>query len=542
MDILLVEPDYQNKYPPMGLMKISTYHKERGDYVLFHKGKCGSSRIWDRIYITTLFTFDYKKVVETINYYKSMIRSTNDIFVGGIMASLMSEDLKTETGVDNIIVGRLTNSSLIGFDDNVNIDQLSLDYDILKDIEYEYPAGDNFFAYTTRGCINKCDFCAVPDLEGYLKVTNDIKTQIITVRNIYGDKRNLLLLDNNILGLSEEKLQNIVNDLNALGFVNKPNYIKPLKTEILVGAYSRCIKEGRSPIKIMQELSELLSWLQTRNLSKKNRTILNDLISNVGTIYEDEIQCILDNYEVIRDIEKVYTYKIPLQRYVDFNQGMDARVLEESKMKILSQLPIRPFRIAFDSVEFTDTYVNALRLADKYGIPEFSNYLLYNFKDKPVDLYKRIEINISLSEEFGKHIYSFPMKYESIKETNRQHVGEHWNKLYLRNVKAILNVTKGVFGGNRHFFEKAFGKDEYEFLKILSMPKELLTYRLRYEKLGVTQKWEKLFDKLSKEERSEIIRLASESIYESTNPKLNKVLAFYRTSYYNRLREHLGKN
>ena len=36
--ILLIEPNYKNKYPPIGLMKISTYHRNLGDDVRFFKG------------------------------------------------------------------------------------------------------------------------------------------------------------------------------------------------------------------------------------------------------------------------------------------------------------------------------------------------------------------------------------------------------------------------------------------------------------------------------------------------------------------------
>ena len=37
--VLLVEPDYKNKYPPLGLMKLATYHRNRGDNVRFFKGE-----------------------------------------------------------------------------------------------------------------------------------------------------------------------------------------------------------------------------------------------------------------------------------------------------------------------------------------------------------------------------------------------------------------------------------------------------------------------------------------------------------------------
>jgi hypothetical protein len=52
--ILLIEPAYKNKYPPLGLMKIAQYHGPRGkrDFVTFIKGEeIGAlSEAWDRIY------------------------------------------------------------------------------------------------------------------------------------------------------------------------------------------------------------------------------------------------------------------------------------------------------------------------------------------------------------------------------------------------------------------------------------------------------------------------------------------------------------
>lgn len=104
-NILLVEPRYPTKFPPLGLMKLSTYHKALGDRVHFVKGtdKDVPYEYWDRVYITTLFTYHWKITLEDILYYKSMLHGdTSRIYIGGIMASLMPDKLWKETGISPI--------------------------------------------------------------------------------------------------------------------------------------------------------------------------------------------------------------------------------------------------------------------------------------------------------------------------------------------------------------------------------------------------------------------------------------------------------
>src|SRR5579862_7414339 len=94
--VLLVEPGYNNKYPPLGLMKIAQYHGPHGkrDHVRFIKGIDRSvlAQAWDRIYVTTLFSFEYPKLAETIDFALEVANGQADkVFVGGIAASLMHE-------------------------------------------------------------------------------------------------------------------------------------------------------------------------------------------------------------------------------------------------------------------------------------------------------------------------------------------------------------------------------------------------------------------------------------------------------------------
>src|SRR6202044_796153 len=95
-NILLIEPSYKNKYPPLGLMKLAQYHGQNGkrDKVTFVKGEDPSvfGTAWDRIYITTLFSFEFSRIAQSIDFALKVANGHADkIFVGGIAASLMPE-------------------------------------------------------------------------------------------------------------------------------------------------------------------------------------------------------------------------------------------------------------------------------------------------------------------------------------------------------------------------------------------------------------------------------------------------------------------
>ena len=80
-NILLVEPGYPNKYPPLGLMKLAAYHGHsgRGDNVVFVKGPDAKVLLqhWDRVYVTTLFSFEWKKTSATIDFAINAGRGAN---------------------------------------------------------------------------------------------------------------------------------------------------------------------------------------------------------------------------------------------------------------------------------------------------------------------------------------------------------------------------------------------------------------------------------------------------------------------------------
>jgi len=454
-NILLIEPDYKNKYPPLGLMKISQYHKIKGDKVVFFKGLSSNLRKekWDRIYITTLFTFYWNKTIRTIKYYKESVNDLSNIYVGGVMATLLANDVEKETGIKPI-KGLLNQPKMLGYDDDIIVDTLVPDYSTLNQINYIYPTNNAYIGYMTRGCPNSCPFCAVHTLEPVFKDYIPIKEQIKKIDEYYGPKKDLLLLDNNVVASKE--FHKIIEEIKELGFEKGAKF------------------NGR-------------------------------------------------------------------KRYIDFNQGIDGRRLTRRKMKMLSEIAIKPLRIAFDDIKYEKTYKQKVRLAAEFGINNLSNYILFNFKDTPEDFYRRLQINIELNEEFERNgykarIWSFPMKYIPLFgdiSKNRKYIGKNWNKKYLRGIQCILLATHGVVGPKKKFFEKAFGKDVNEFKEIIIMPEDYIIHRDIHEKDGSTYIWRNTLINLCNSEYNEALAIIKKNNFKNIrkNTKKEKIIKVLQHYY-----------
>lgn len=538
--VLLVEPNYKNKYPPMGLMKIATYFRECGDDVRFYKGDmkllavelicedlikhleiCYSGTFWrkfypilfdfirygksnileenenleseeilevlkeyrekykrkdyfknpkfDKVCITTLFTFYWDITIETINFAKQLCKNEKDVMVGGIMSTLVSDEVYEATGIKPF-KGLLNHAGDIDEDSPLIIDELPLDYSILEEIDYTYPANDAYFAYMTRGCINKCKFCAVPKLEPHYCNYISLKNQIDCTIKRFGEQKNLLLLDNNVL--ASTNYNQIIDEIKNCGFGVGATHLAPNQYNIAIQNLKDSYNDRayiRKMIKLYKELLEKCDENEKKELFLK----LSD--SNCLYDYTATKEKILELDEFVRPIYEKY-YKVSRhKRIVDFNQGIDSRLINDNNMKKLAEVNIYPLRIAFDHWELRKVYEESIRTAVRNGIRNLSNYLLYNFEDKPEELYYRLKLNVDLCEELGASIYSFPMKYHPINDKeffmNRNYIGKHWNRKFIRAVQAVLNSTKGKIGKGVTFFEEAFGSNVEEFLKFFGCQK-----------------------------------------------------------------------
>ena len=366
MHVLLVEPPYYTRYPPLGLLKLAAYHKMLGDTVEFIRGLEVARCQPDRIYVTSLFTYAWRPVHRAISFYRGLYRQT-PIILGGIYATLIQEH------------ARLSGAEVYpGL--NRDVEGLLPDYSLVPQFKAS-------ILISTRGCIRRCPFCAAPVLEPF-------------------DPR--------------------ITGLKSIGHLLHPGYKKAIfwDNNFLANPHWRSI----------------VSELKERHLA------------------------------------------------VDFNQGLDGRLINKEVAEELRGLKLEPIRLAYDTPGQRKLVRRAISLLE--GV-EFSKrqmiiYMMYNFEDTPGEFLDRLRDIL----EWGAVAY--PMRYEPITTrdpegnplSKNSFISEHWSGERLEMVARARRVLG--YGGafppyeglkmkiaNAHIFEDAFTLREPSRLTKKSSQKDL---------------------------------------------------------------------
>jgi len=347
--VLLIEPGYKTLFPPLGLMRISTWHKWAGDQVDFVKEPPSPpsyfgykhpnlKKQYDVIYITSLFTYHYAEVIACIRKHQTLYPDA-EIKVGGVLATLLPDMIEKETGVTPHI-GLLK-----------EVEECPPDYSLFPKLPYS-------IAFTSRGCFRGCRYCVVSFIEP------NFFTREHWERDVNPASERIIFWDNN--------------------------------------------------------------WLYSPNFFK--------------------------DIEKLKHIGKPY----------DFNQGLDCRLFDEGKAKLLGQTKIYPLRFAFDNPSQDRPIQDAIGLAKKHILTDIRVYVLYNSEeeyDTPEYFYYRIN-------ELNKlKVAIYPMRYRPINSVSFHWVSPRWEKNVLRGLKLILTFfyKNGMIKRSRKAFLKMFGRNPEEF-------------------------------------------------------------------------------
>lgn len=214
MKIGLHDADITRKtFPNYALMKISAYHKSKGDIVEWWI----PLNKYDKVYSSKVFDFTPENPYLPLNTIK-----------GGTGYGLYGELPK-------------------------EIDDIFPDYSI-------YPECDYAIGYLTRGCIRDCPWCIVPKKEGYIKPYRIWQELVRT------DANKLVLMDNNILACSYgiRQLESLINsgiyiDLNqGMDARLVTDDIAKILSQLKWIKYIRFSCDSRSQIESIYKACELL--------------------------------------------------------------------------------------------------------------------------------------------------------------------------------------------------------------------------------------------------------------------------------------------
>ena len=160
MKVALAQVD--GKLPNLALMRLAAYHKARGDSVEWFAPLAR----YNRVYASKVFTF-----------------TPDDPY-------LPPDVVRGGTGYD--IRSRLPEE----------VEACAPDYSI-------YPDFKEAIGFLTRGCVNNCPWCVVPEKEGGIHIVGDIET-------VAQGRKRVLLFDNNFLAAPREFIAEQVEKMRRL--------------------------------------------------------------------------------------------------------------------------------------------------------------------------------------------------------------------------------------------------------------------------------------------------------------------------------------
>lgn len=223
--ILLVEPAYYSRYPPLGLLKLGRVERGKNNRVKLVRGNQEVQKFNpDKIYITSLFTYSWKPVHDAIEFYHTQFPDSK-ITVGGIYATLMPQNIRRSYPFVKIHQGLIQEA-----------EGVLPDYSLLKNID-KWKGWKKSIVFTTRGCIRKCPFCVVPKIEGGMKAP---KISILPLIN--PDHKEVVIWDNDFLASPYAK--SILEELRDGGY--KVDFNQGLDARLMTEEFASILADIKS--------------------------------------------------------------------------------------------------------------------------------------------------------------------------------------------------------------------------------------------------------------------------------------------------------
>jgi hypothetical protein len=146
---------------------------------------------------------------------------------------------------------------------------------------------------------------------------------------------------------------------------------------------------------------------------------------------------------------------------IDFNQGLDARILTEHHAQRFAELPKDTIiRLAWDNTATESLYLSAFEKLKTVGVKpqQIRTYVLIGYKDTPEDALYRLEKVRSLGA------LPNPMRYQPLDALKKNsYVSELWNK------KALADVMR--YYSNLKLFRK-YSYEQYRIISKDQIPTE----------------------------------------------------------------------